>query len=233
VETPDTSLRLRAAPRLRTLVAERLREAISTNRFPPGTRLVERELCDLLGVSRTSVREALRELESEGLISTEGGRPMVTVLSERELREIYQVRVVLESLAARLFARNATRAQFLELSAAAEALYEVYHNYAIAPFLSAKARFYEALFAGAGNQVAAAMLRIIHTKVSQLRAASLASNNRAQVSVGEIRRLVGALEAKDEAKAAALTVEHIENASAAAMLALRDRDEAAKVSPAN
>jgi len=223
----DTSLRLRAAPRLRTLVAERIREAISTNRFPPGTRLVERELCDLLGVSRTSIREALRELESEGLISTEGGRPMVTVLSERELRDIYQVRVVLESLAARLFARNARRAQVAALVATAEELYAVYDDYAIVPFLKAKARFYEALFAGAGNEVAASMLRIIHTKVSQLRAVSLGTNNRAQVSVGEIRALVAALEAGDENRAAALTVEHIENASAAAMRALHERDAAA------
>jgi len=217
----DQSLRLRAAPRLRTLVAERIREAISTNRFPPGTRLVERELCDLLGVSRTSIREALRELESEGLITVDSGRLMVAVLSEREVRDIYQVRTQLEGLAARLFARNATEQQFNELEEAAEQLFAIYRDYATAPFLVAKARFYEALFDGAGNEVAASMLRIIHTKVSQLRAASLASGDRAKSSISEIQALMEALKARDENRAEALCIQHIENASKAAMAALR------------
>ena len=217
--TEDVSLRLQAVPRLRTLVAERIREAISTNRFPPGSRLIERELCSLLGVSRTSIREALRELESEGLVSTQGGRPIVAVVSAKEAADIYQVRVVLESLAARLFARHASEAHFAALEAAADALFAVYEAYEAGPFLVAKARFYEALFEGAGNDVAASMLRTIHTKVSQLRAASLSSSDRARASIREIRALIEALRARDEERAAALTVEHIENACEAAMRA--------------
>lgn len=219
--TEEHSLRLTAVPLLRTRVAERIREAISTNRFPPGSRLVERELCALLGVSRTSVREALRELESEGLISTDGGRPVVAILTVAEVQAIYEVRTVLEGLAARLFARRSTPAQLAALGDAARTLYAAYEHYETGPFLVAKARFYEALFAGAGNEVAASMLRTLNTKISQLRATSLASQDRVRASVAEIRALVAALEQRDEDLAAELSASHIRNASQAAMKVCR------------
>jgi len=213
----DASFKLEAGPRLRTLVAERIRSAIVSNRFPPGLRLIERELCELLGVSRTSVREALRELESEGLISSRGGRLIVAVVDAREAAEIYQVRMVLESLAARLFARQAGAEHLSELQAASLALAAAGEAYEPTAFLAAKTRFYEALFKGAGNAVAASLLRTIHAKVSRLRAASLASPGRARASVREIGELVAALTARDEERAAQLTARHIENASQAAM----------------
>lgn len=213
----DASFKLEAGPRLRTLVAERIRSAIANNRFPPGFRLIERELCELLGVSRTSVREALRELESEGLISSRGGRLIVAVVEAREAAEIYQVRTALESLAARLFVRNATSEQVAALEITVRSLLAASEHYESAVFLAAKARFYEALFKGAGNAVAASMLRTLHAKVSQLRAASLSSPGRVRDSVREILDLVAALKARDEERAAQLTARHIENAREAAM----------------
>jgi DNA-binding GntR family transcriptional regulator len=223
--TPEDSLRVASQPKLRTLVADRLRAAIARNRFPPGARLKERELCELLGVSRTSIREALRELEGEGLVSTQAGRPTVAVLSTKQVNEIYQVRVALEGLAARLFARQATDAHLAELEQATRALEAVVANFEVGPFLSAKTRFYDALFEGAGNEVAASMLRAIHTKVSLLRATSLASATRSVQSIKEIRALVAALAARDEEAAYRLCVEHIENASRAAMAVLAQADE--------
>ena len=215
----DGLARVDAAPRLRTLVAARIREAIATGALPPGSRLIERSLCESLGVSRTSVREALRELESEGLISAEGGRPSVTKLSPEETRDLYQVRVVLEGFAARLFAERATAAQMQTLEAAWRELEAIYRDYAPGPFLMAKARFYEILFEGAGNATAAAMLRVIHTKVSQLRALSLSDGKRSRQSIREIGALVKALKARDADLAARLAVEHIENAARAACAA--------------
>ncbi len=215
----DLSLKLDAAPRLRTRVADAIRSAISNSRFPPGSRLVESDLCALLGVSRTTVREALRELESEGLISTQGGRLSVSVVGAKEALEIYEVRVVLETLAARLFVRNANEHHVATLEAAVESLAAAYEHYEAGVFLTAKAVLYEALFAGGGNEVAASLLRNIHTKVSQLRAASLSNPGRAKASIQEIRALVDALKSRDEELAAVLTVRHIENASDAAMRA--------------
>ena len=114
--TDDGSMRVQTLPGLREQVAERLRLAIATGRFPAGTRLIERELCEMMGVSRTSLREALRELQADGLITLQPNKGLsVSVISERTARSIYQVRATLEGLAARLFAQNATDKQMADL----------------------------------------------------------------------------------------------------------------------
>ena len=96
---------------LREKTVERLREALLNQFFAPGDRLIERELCELTGVSRTSVREALRLLESEGLIETIPNRgPIVASLSAEDAQYIYEVREALEGLAGRLFAERASDA---------------------------------------------------------------------------------------------------------------------------
>ncbi len=217
----DESLKIVSSPSLRERVAERLREAIVSGRFQPGARLIERELCELMGVSRTSVREAFRELETENLITTVPNRgPIVSIISVKTAQDIYQVRVVLEGLAARLFARYATNEQVKALGKAVDALERVYRNYAPGPFLSAKAEFYRVLFEGADNEAAAALLRTIHTRVSQLRATSLSNPSRAAESIAELRTFLTALEARDEDAAWLACVTHIENAAKAAISVL-------------
>src|ERR1044072_1826069 len=106
----------RVAAPVRQQVAEVLRAAITSGRFAQGQRLVEKDLCELTGVSRASAREALRHLESEGLIETLPNRgPLVSRLSPRDAASIYQVRGALEALAAQLFAVQASDAQIGEL----------------------------------------------------------------------------------------------------------------------
>ncbi|OLZ10503.1 GntR family transcriptional regulator [Sulfobacillus thermosulfidooxidans] len=88
-------------------VYQQLRQAIVDGDLPPGHRLVERSLAESLQVSRTPVREALKQLMSEGLVSVDGHRGLiVSRLSVESIREAYQVREVLEGLAARLAAEN-------------------------------------------------------------------------------------------------------------------------------
>src|SRR3546814_14991223 len=95
-----------AAP-LRYSVTESIRNAIASGRFKAGDRLPERELCELTGVSRTLVREAMRQLESEGVIKVEPHRgPFVATLSRHQAEGVYQVRLELEGLACRLFAER-------------------------------------------------------------------------------------------------------------------------------
>jgi len=85
---------------------ELLRDYIISGRFPPGTKLVEREVAELLGISRAPVRDALRELEAEGLVVSGSTGRRVVNLTQRDVRELYQVRLVLERLAVALAAQN-------------------------------------------------------------------------------------------------------------------------------
>src|SRR5262245_62895943 len=97
----------------------KLRAAILNGVFKPGERLLEQNLCEWMGVSRTSVREALRRLEAEKLITIVPNRgPSVSEIGWVEAQQIYDVRAVLEAEAAALFARRATAPQLRALASA-------------------------------------------------------------------------------------------------------------------
>jgi DNA-binding GntR family transcriptional regulator len=101
---------------LRTQVEERLRNAILDGRYRAGQKLVERELCELTGASRSILREALVSLESSGLIERESNRGYsVSLLSVRQIYEIFELRASLETLAAELFAERASDAEMAKL----------------------------------------------------------------------------------------------------------------------
>jgi GntR family transcriptional regulator, trigonelline degradation regulator len=218
------SLHVVAPASLRELVAERIRAEIIAGRFTPGHRLIERELCESLGVSRTSVREALRELETEGLVTSLPNRgPIVSIVSLETAESIYQVRTLLEGLAARLFAERANDGQIKDLENAVDALDVVYRNFSAGSFIAAKANFYRVLLDGAGNEIASTMLKAIHTRVSQLRATSLSNPERAQASMSEIRSLLTAIKKRDADAAWSCCVQHIENAAKTALKILRDQ----------
>jgi len=228
----DLSLKIVAAPSVREMTSARLREAIAEGRFIPGERVVERQLCELMGVSRTSIREALRELETEGLVTVVPNKgPFISVISTQQAESIYQVRAVLEGLSVRLFAMHATDAQIEQLSDAVDALEKVYAAFEVKTFLSTKARFYQILLDGAGNEIAGQMLRNIHIRASQLRATSLRTPERAQKSIGEIRTLLAAIKARDPDAAWAACVKHVENAAETALTMLRAQEKPETVSP--
>ena len=124
MDDPDAIFRVEkvAAP-LRQSVTESIRTAIAVGRLKAGERLPERELCELTGVSRTLVREALRQLESEGLVKVEPNRgPFVARLTRAQAEGIYQVRSELEGLAYQLFAERVSEAQRTALRSAFEQL---------------------------------------------------------------------------------------------------------------
>ena len=220
----DVSMRVApiAAP-VRRQVVETLRAAITSGRFAPGQRLVEKDLCDLLGVSRPSVREALRELESEGLISTIPNRgPLVSTLSARDAASIYEVRGVLEGLAAKLFAERATDEQIAELSASVDRLEAAYATADVEQILVAKKAFYDVLLEGSQNVVIPSILRTMNARVTQLRRVSLSSPKRLPASIGEIRAVLKAIRDRDPEAAFQASLRHIAEASKVAMEKLKD-----------
>src|SRR3954462_12762351 len=124
--SPLAPARRSTAP-LRKQVLEDLREAIISGRLAPGVRLIERELIGMLEVSRTVVREALRQLQSEGLIAEDAKKGMVVrSLGIAEARDLYAIRALLEGLAARLFVEQAGDVQVKRLGEALERTVEAY-----------------------------------------------------------------------------------------------------------
>ena len=217
--TPRTSPVLRiaaAAAPLRQQVVGSLREAVAEGRFLPGDRLVERELCELLGVSRTCLREALRELENDGIVTSLPNRGVVvSTIGARDAREIYEMRAVLEGLLAERFARLASSAQMAELEHSVEALAQAYETGA--GLLQAKRLFYEALMAGADHDLAASMLRSIQLRASQLRVMTLSDPDRSRHSIAEIRLLLKAIKKRDPEAAQAAARKHVQNAGTLAL----------------
>ena len=142
----------RAGMTLREKVLEALRNAILNFQLLPGDRLIERDLCDLLGVSRTSVREALRHLESEGIVEyLEGKGPRVAIITMEDAREIYELRCSLECMIVELFTIRANDEQLLDLEYSLRKLHSRLEAGEIVPILEAVTAFYEVLFEGCGN----------------------------------------------------------------------------------
>ena len=181
-----------AAP-LRHSVTENIRNAIAVGHFKAGERLPERQICEMMGVSRTLVREALRQLESEGLIKVVAHRgPIVVRLTPTQAEGVYQVREELEGLASKLFAQNATESHRKALLEAFEDVKKSYRSPDVSVRLNAKNQFYECLVEGAGNEALGLMLRMINSRVTLLRATSLKAPGRAAASLAELGELTDA-----------------------------------------
>lgn len=214
--TDDTLLVAGQAVSLRSLVVDRLRQAIVTGRFHPGTQLRERELCELTGVSRPSLREALRQLEAEGLIATTPHRgPMVAILTPDEVGHLYAVRRVLESFAAREFAQRREPEDVAVLTAATERLDELETTGSPLALLDAGTAFYGAIATGSRNPYLAQSLETLHNRIKLIRFISLHRTSRSR-SFAKLRALSEAIVAGEAKRAERLCTDHLEAIGAVA-----------------
>jgi GntR family transcriptional regulator, trigonelline degradation regulator len=213
---------------VRQMAEERLRAAIVSGELLPGQRLPERELCTLTGVGRTTVREAIRQLESEGLITTVPHRgPTVAVLSEKEARDLYELRAMLEGQAGRLCALRGSADHATALHRAVDALDLARRERQISGVIAANAEFYAALTAGAGNEALRQVLGTIHNRLALFRFSSTRWPGRTERSVVELSAIADAVSARDPAAAEAACVRHIEAAAELALLMLSERAQGA------
>lgn len=204
---------------IRAQVLDNLRQAILDRRFAPGQRLIERELVELTGVSRTSIREALRELAAEGLVTTIPNKgTVVATVSADEAAQLYEVRSVLEGLAGRLFVQHASESQRRALHKTFTTIERLAGKNA--SILEAKDRFYDILFAGGGNVALHQTAAILHARVRALRSLSLSVVGRTQQSVAELRDIMRAIDDNDAEKAERMCQRHVSNAGAAVNQAL-------------
>jgi len=219
--SPSLEVRKFAAP-LRQQVLDNLRQAVIDGRLAPGARLIERELTEMMGVSRTVVREALRQLETEGLVAIIPNKgPVVRSLSLAEACDLYSIRAVLEGHAARLFVDNADAAQVKHLAQALDVVAGAYERGDAQEVLETKNKFYDALFAGAGSETLSSMLGTLHARIWRWRALGLShpqrSDQRSRESVKNLRALLAAIRKRDADAAESLTREEAQRAAAEVM----------------
>jgi len=209
----------RPASTLRHSVTESIRQAIAMGRFKAGDRMPERDLCEMTGVSRTLVREALRQLESEGLVQVIAHKgPVVSTITAEQAEGIYQVREVLEGLAAELFATNANDKHRQALKDAFSGVRKAYESGDVLTRLAAKNRFYDCLVEGSGNEALGSSLHMLNSRAMILRGRSLQMPARTGKSLEELESLLTALDARNSALARKLAVHHVRQAAKTVML---------------
>ncbi len=215
---PLSVVRVSHAP-LREEVRDELRAAIIGGRLAPGARLIERELIDMLGVSRTVVREALRQLEAEGLIVGDPRKGMaVRELSLTEAKHLYAIRALLEGLAARLFVENANAAHVDKLAEELRATAAAYEQGDPQEILETKNRFYLCLFQGARSETLSSMLAMLHARIWRWRALGLGhpqrSPRRSRESIRGLQALLAAIRKGDADRAEMVMREETTRAAA-------------------
>ena len=206
-----------------------LRQAIIDGRLAPGARLTERELTEMLGVSRTVVREALRSLEAEGLVHVIPNKgPVVRELSRAEAEDLYQIRAVLEGLAARRFVQHASAEQVDELAQALDVVVAAYDSGDAARVLETKNRLYDVLFAGAGSETLSSMLAMLHARIWRWRALGLThpgrSSDRSQESITHLRDMLAAIRKRDADAAERITRDEANRAAHEVMRLLSETE---------
>lgn len=198
-----------------------LRDAITSGHLRAGTKLIERELCEGMGISRPLLREVLRRLEAEKLIVLIPHRgPVVASISVVEARDIYGLRRLLESHAAEQFALLASDAEIKRLAGAVARLSTAARRRSSADVLKAKSDFYAILLLGARNALVQETLQGLLSRISLLRGTSLMLPERLPKSLEEIRALLACIQARDAEGARRTADLHLRHAEEAAVRVL-------------
>ncbi|MBO0692448.1 MAG: GntR family transcriptional regulator [Acidimicrobiaceae bacterium] len=215
----------RVAAPLREQVVTLIRQAILDFRLKPGQRLVERELIEQLGVSRTTIREVLRQLTTEGLVTVIPQKgAIVTAPSPEEAADIYEMRAALEALAVRRFVERATAEEVAKLRAAYQGMEKVLDSDGdIHAHLTAKDNFYGVLLASSPS--IEQVLGGLQARVRLLRATSLGAPGRRAEAVAEIGTLMDAIEARDADRAAEACVQHVRRAASTGLARLAEGED--------
>ncbi|AZL57807.1 GntR family transcriptional regulator [Tabrizicola piscis] len=171
-------------------------EAIDAGLYKPGDRLVESELAERLGVSRTPVREALQRLETQSMLTRDGRSLIVASLDHNQLAELYAVRSELEGLAARLAARHATPEEVRVLRSM------VAEDRALVggdprALSRANKRFHKQIHLASHNRYLVQQLDLVHRSMALMANTSFAAEGRDEVALDEHDRIVSAIESGD------------------------------------
>jgi DNA-binding GntR family transcriptional regulator len=206
---------------IRERAFDEIRDAIISGRIAPGTRLIERELCEALKISRASVREVLRRLEAERLISVEPRRgPTVMVLSLEEAGEIYEIRAMLESLVIRRFTELASAEEVATLEAIFAKVRLAAAENAVELIVTLMREFNAHIIAVVRYGVAGDLLLQLDARISWLRVKAMAMPGRLDSSLAEIGIVLGHVRNRSPDLAAKAIHDSVMNAREAALCQL-------------
>jgi DNA-binding GntR family transcriptional regulator len=198
-------------------------EAIDQGDYRPGDRLVESELAERFGVSRTPIREALQRLETQGVLARDGRSLMVSSLDHNQLGELYAVRAELEGLAARLAAQHAAPEEIRVLWDMIRRDREIVSRPEI--LSRSNKRFHRQIHLASHNRYLVAQLEMVHRSMVLLATTSLAAEGRGAKALEEHGEIVRAIEARDGAAADAAIRSHISRAFETRLMADAERHE--------
>jgi len=193
-------------------VFEKLEHDILVGNYRKGEVFTELKLAEILGVSRTPVREALRRLEQEGIIKMSTKGAVIVGISTEDISDIYEMRIRIEGYAARLAAERASDEEIKELFDVVD-LQEFYiikgdNDQTIA----CDSNFHSVLYRMSGSMPVHSTLSELHKKIVKFRKASIEQSERAKKSLGEHKAICGAIASHNGDLAEELTVAHIINA---------------------
>ena len=183
---------------LREKILETIRDAILKGALKPGEKVAEPELAERFGISRTPIREAFRQLESEGYLTVIPRKgAVVAALSEKDVDEFYAIKSILEGYAAELAATRLSQKEIEKLQAINEKLRNLAAEGDVKNFYRAHNEFHDLFIKAADNQKLAELIQQLGMKFLRLRMASLSAPGRMNISVAEHERLIEAFKMQD------------------------------------
>ncbi len=187
---------------LREKILETIRESILRGQLKPGEKVAEPELAERFGISRTPIREAFRQLESEGYLTVIPRKgAVVTALSERAIEEFYAIKSILEGYAAQMAAENMSAKDIERLEAINQKLAELAEEGDVKTFFKVHNEFHEVFIRAAGNEKLLELINQLMLKFNRFRLASLSLPGRMEISVKEHEKIIRAFKRKDGAEA--------------------------------
>ena len=211
---------------LRDVVFNTLREAILRGELKPGERLMEIQLANKLGESRTPIREAIRKLELEGLvlmIPRKGAE--VAQITEKSLRDVLEVRRALENLAVQLACLRMSPQTLADLKAAARAFEEILGGEDVTAVAEADVAFHDVIYMATDNQRLISLLNNLREQMYRYRVEYLKKKECHKQLLWEHQEIIRAIEAGEIDVATKITEQHIDNQVEAVSDALRHLEE--------
>lgn len=208
---------LAVAPRtVQSETVDKLRNAILMGQFKPGARLAEAMLCEVMNVSRTSIREALRRLEGEKLIVIVPNKgPSVAKIQWEDVKAIYEARALLEGEIAYRAATEATPEDIREMRRALRAFNAAIVKDDAPARVATTGEFYDVMLKRCGNHIIGEILQSLNARINFLRFQSMAQPGRSKHSAVELKKILDTLASGNAAAAREAAVEHVKSACAA------------------